>query len=99
MGSVKIYGDKVNDAKTAARTLEQSLKTTYDRCEELSSYVHSAKWSGKSRDAFLTYIDIIQQYHKDLVTVAAKQTKALNNLDGYIDDFNKDSSVKEVRNL
>ncbi|MGE6260577.1 WXG100 family type VII secretion target [Heyndrickxia sporothermodurans] len=99
MGSVKIYGDKVNEAKAAAKALEQSVKTSHEKCEQLISYLHSAKWSGKSRDAFLSYIEIIQKYHKDLSSAVAKQTKALNNLDGYYNDFLQDSSVKEVRNL
>lgn len=99
MGSVRIHDDKVNEAKAAAKALEQSVKTTYEKCEQLISYLHSAKWSGKSRDAFLSYIEIIQKYHKDLSAAVAKQTKALNNLDGYYNDFLQDPSVKEVRNL
>lgn len=99
MGDVKIDGGKVNEAKAAAKALEQSINRTYDQCEQLISYVNSAKWSGKSRDAFLTYLEIIQKYHRDMKTAVAKQTKALNNLDGYFDDFLQDSSVREVRNL
>lgn len=99
MGSVKIDGSKVNEAKVAAKTIETSVGKTYDSCEKLISYIHSAKWSGSSRDSFLTYIEIIQKYHKDLKSAVAKQTKALNNLEGYVDDFQRDSAVKEVRNL
>jgi len=99
MGDVKIDGGKVNEAKAAAKALEQSINRTYDQCEQLISYVNSAKWSGKSRDAFLTYLEIIQKYHRDMKTAVPKQTKALNNLDGYFDDFLQDSSVREVRNL
>lgn len=99
MGEVKIDGGKVNEAKAAAKALEQSINLTYDQCEQLISYVNSAKWSGKSRDAFLTYLEIIQKYHRDMKSAVAKQTKALNNLDGYFDDFLQDGSVREVRNL
>ena len=99
MGSVKIDGNKVNEAKIAAKAIELSVGKTYASCGKLISYVHAAKWSGKSRDNFLTYIEIIQLYHKDLQSAVEKQTKALNNLDQYVGDFNRDSSVKEVRNL
>lgn len=99
MGSVKIEGNKVNEAKIAARAIEVSVGRTYESCGKLISYVNSAKWSGKSRDNFLTYIEIIQLYHKDLQSAVEKQTKALENLDQYVGDFNRDSSVKEVRNL
>lgn len=99
MGSVRIYGDKLKEAKAAAKALEQSVTTAYESCDQLISYLNSAKWSGKSRDTFLTYIEIIQQYHQDMKSALEKQTKALNNLEGYFDDFLKDGSVREVRNL
>ena len=99
MGSVRIDGDKVNEAKVAAKALEQSIEQTYESCEQLISYLHSAKWSGKSRDSFLSYLEIIQKYHHDLKSAVAKQTTALNNLDGYFDDFLQDGSVREVKNL
>jgi hypothetical protein len=99
MGSVRIHGDKLNEAKAAAKALEQSIDKTYDKCDQLISYVNSAKWSGKSRDSFLSYLEIIQKYHHDMKSAVAKQTKALNNLDGYLDDFLQDGSVREVKNL
>jgi len=99
VGSVRIDVDKVNEAKAAAKALEQSIEQTYESCEQLISYLHSAKWSGKSRDSFLSYLEIIQKYHYDMKSAVAKQTKALNNLDGYIDDFLQDGSVREVKNL
>lgn len=99
MGKVKIDIEKAHEAKAAAKALEESIDTTYDTCEKLISYIHSAKWSGKSRDTFLTYLEIIQKYHGDLKTAVAKQTTALNHLDGYIDDFLQDGAVKEVKNL
>ncbi|MEH7272502.1 WXG100 family type VII secretion target [Neobacillus vireti] len=99
MGNVKIETGKVQEAKAAAQALEKSITSTYDQCQQLISTVQSAKWSGKSRDAFLTYLEIIQKYHQDMKSAVAKQTKALNNLEGYLDDFLQDRSVKEVRNL
>lgn len=99
MGNVKIDGEKVNEALIAAKSIEESVKNTAKSCEKLISYVHSAKWSGNSRNSFLSYLEIIQAYHKDIATAVTKQTKALNNLEGYINDFQRDSSVKEVRSL
>ena len=99
MGEVKIYGDKVNEAKAAAEALEQSIKTSRNTCERLISYVSAAEWSGKARDSFLSYLEIIEQYHKGIEEAVVLQTKALNNIEGYMDDFLQDNSVKEVRNL
>lgn len=99
VGNVIIYGDKVNEAKAAAKGLEQSVQVSYESCEQLIAYIHSAKWSGKARDSFLSYLEIIQKYHKDMQDALAKQTKALNNLEGYMNDFLQDNAVNEVRNL
>jgi len=99
VGSVRIDEEKVNEAKASAKVLEQSIEQTYESCEQLISYLHSAKWSGKSRDSFLSYLEIIQKYHHDMKSAVEKQTKALNNLDGYVDNFLQDGSVREVKNL
>lgn len=99
MEKVRIYGDKANEAKLAAKALEQSVDRTHETCQQLISFVHSAQWSGKARDQFLSYMEIIEQYHKNMKSALKKQTKALNNLDGYMSDFLHDSSVKEVKNL
>jgi hypothetical protein len=99
MGKVIIHEDKLNEAKTAAKALEQSIDQTYETCKQLLSYVNKAEWNGKARDSFLTYLEIIEKYHQEMKGAVKKQTKALNNLDGYLDDFLKDSSVKEVKNL
>ncbi|NRD77650.1 WXG100 family type VII secretion target [Bacillus sp. BRMEA1] len=99
MGSVRIYGNKVNEAKAAAKALEQSIEKTYEQCVHLRDYVNSAKWSGKARDSFLTYLEIIEKYHEGMKSAVHKQTKALNNLERDFDDFLQDGSVKEVRNL
>ena len=99
MGKVRIYEERVNEAKAAAKNLEQSIKTSHDTCEQLISYVSAAEWSGKARDSFLSYLEIIQKYHKDIELAVELQTKALNNIEGHKNDFLQDSSVKEVRNL
>lgn len=99
MSEVKINNYRLGEAKAAAKSLESSIKNSYKQCEELISYTHSATWSGKARDSFLTYLEIIYQYHKDLKEAASLQTKALNNLEGYFNDFNNDGSVRKVRNL
>jgi len=99
MGNVRIYNDKLHEAQAAAKALEESLEKAYDTCEQLISYVNSAKWSGKARDTFLSYLEIIRPYHKDINKAVSKQTKALNHLDRNIGDFSQDSSVREVRNL
>lgn len=99
MEDVMIHEDAVEEAKAAAKAFEASLNKTNVRCETLISYVASASWSSKTRDSFFSYLEIIKQYHEDIAQITAKQTKALNNLDTYTNDFLKDPLVKQVRNL
>ena len=78
MGKVRIYEERVNEAKAAAKILEQSIKTSRDTCEQLISYVLAAEWSGKARDSFLSYLEIIQKYHKDIeAAVNCKQRPSI----------------------
>ncbi|WP_099223946.1 WXG100 family type VII secretion target [Listeria costaricensis] len=99
MSKVKIDAGKVADAKTSAKQVEDSLEATHTKCKKLVKYVKDAKWKGKSRDAFLTYIELIEQYHEDVQKAYKKQRKALKNLDGYITDFKDGKEAEEVRRL
>lgn len=99
MGNVRIHKSNVAEAKKAAKDLEKSIDTTYNTCETLTSYALSASWEGKTRDSFITYMEILKQYHHEMLTTIQKQTKALNNLETYTNDFRQDNSVKAVRNL
>lgn len=99
MGNVKINASKVADAKKSAKVIEESLGTTHEKCKAVISYVEGASWSGKSRDAFLTFMELIEQYHADVKTNYKKQKKALKALDDYVKDFEETSYAKEVRKL
>lgn len=99
MANVKINDTQLQEARRAAGQIENSLQSTLNQCNTLISYVHGAKWEGKSRNTFLSYLEIIQQYHQDLYEAVKLQTTALNNVERYKNDFLNDSSVKEVRNL
>lgn len=99
MGEVKIHNAETVQAKSAAKALERSIEAAYRDCGTLIARVESAKWSGKSRDTFLSYMELIEQYHKELVSIVKLQTKALDNLEGYKKDFLQDSAVSEVKNL
>ncbi|MBC1614474.1 hypothetical protein HB937_14215 [Listeria welshimeri] len=87
MGNLKIDAEKVAEAKKSAAIVEESLKTTHD------------SWSGKSRDAFLTFMELIEQYHADVKKNYKKQKKALKALEEYVEEFENTSYSKDVRNL
>ncbi|EIT83777.1 hypothetical protein A374_18846 [Fictibacillus macauensis ZFHKF-1] len=99
MDTVNIFGEQVKIAADASKELETSLHFTLEKCNEIVSYIHSAKWEGHARDAFLTYLELLMQFHKDLAKATKLQTKAVNNLQHYIANFLEDASVREVKNL
>ncbi|MBC1487313.1 WXG100 family type VII secretion target [Listeria seeligeri] len=99
MGNLKIDANKVAEAKASAKIVGESLDATHKKCKAVISYVEGASWSGKSRDAFLTFMEIIEQYHADVKKNYKKQKKALNALDDYVKDFEDTSYAKDVKNL
>ncbi|MBC2175198.1 WXG100 family type VII secretion target [Listeria booriae] len=96
---VTIYGDKVGEARTIAKEIDIALKNSYDDATSLKSYVNGVTWKGKSKKAFVAYLDIIVQYHKDVKSAMKEQTKALENLEKYIEAYDSESKVREVKNL
>ncbi|MBC1521689.1 WXG100 family type VII secretion target [Listeria aquatica] len=99
MGNVKIKASKVAEAKAQAKIVEDSLRETQKKCSDLTSYVASAKWDGKTRDSFLTYIELIEKYHKEVKSRYKKQRKALQKLSEFEADFEESSQVREVKRL
>ncbi|GAF65117.1 hypothetical protein BTS2_2015 [Bacillus sp. TS-2] len=96
---VIIHDHRVQEAKAAATKLKSSIDTTYNQSKTLLYYVQSSSWKGSARDSFVTYLEIIIQYHQDLKETAALQTKALNNIEKHKNDFQNDATVREVKNL
>lgn len=96
---VTIYGDKVIEAKTIAKEIDNSLKTTYTQAKDLQNYVNGVSWKGKSKKAFVAYLDIIVQYHNDVKSAMKEQSKALENLEKYIKAYDSEAKVREVKNL
>ncbi|MBC1458186.1 WXG100 family type VII secretion target [Listeria newyorkensis] len=96
---VTIHGDNVGEAKKIANDIDKALKTSYDEATKLKEYVNGVSWKGKSKKVFVAYLDIIVQYHKDVKSAMKEQTKALENLEKYIEAYDSESKVREVKNL
>ncbi|MBC6310990.1 WXG100 family type VII secretion target [Listeria sp. FSL L7-1582] len=96
---VEIYGDEAKEARKLAKEIDTALKNSYTDATSLQSFVHGVTWKGKSKDAFVAYLDIIVQYHKDVKSAMKEQTKALENLETYIEAYDSESKVREVKNL
>ncbi|EIT87251.1 hypothetical protein A374_01169 [Fictibacillus macauensis ZFHKF-1] len=99
MENLKIDNSKLIEAWAAAGALEKSLTASYEECDQLLSYLNDATWSGKSRDAFVSFIEIIKKYHKSLKDASHLNTVALEQLKESIDNYSQYKEVVEVKNL
>lgn len=99
MANLKINAAKVEEARSSAKKIEQSLAETHARCEKLISYASSCSWKGKTKQAFLSYLEIIEKYHADVKKKYKKQSKALKNLEKNIADFEDENICREVKNI
>lgn len=88
-------GTAIQLSKDITKELEQSLKTA----NELKRYLASAKWSGKTKDAFEAYLALIKQYHDDLSAIMVDHEKALDNLKKTVDEYNNSSEVASIKGL
>ncbi|GAE29510.1 hypothetical protein [Halalkalibacter hemicellulosilyticus] len=94
-----IHDRRLQTAQAEARKLERSIDRAYSKCETLHSFVQSANWKGSARDSFLSYLDIIKQYHAELKEAAPLQTQALENIDSYKNNFRHHALVRKVKRL
>jgi uncharacterized protein YukE len=99
MGKVEINDSDLQQAIHYSKAIQEALHTSYTKSNDLKSYVKSAKWSGSTRRAFEAYLDLITQYHKDMNSIMKKHTKALENLNTYMKNFEDSADVRKVRKL
>ncbi|PEA53787.1 hypothetical protein CON64_16260 [Bacillus pseudomycoides] len=99
MGKVEIIDSDLQQAIQYSKAIQDALRTSYDKSNDLKSYVKSAKWSGSTRGSFEAYLDLITQYHKDMNNIMEKHTKALENLNKYMQNFEETADVRKVRSL
>ncbi|MEC1262250.1 WXG100 family type VII secretion target [Bacillus swezeyi] len=97
--AVKLSHNGTIKALSHAKAIEKHVSDSLNKAKELKSYVESGKWSGKTRDAFLSYLELIIDLNADMKDALEDHTSALNVLEKSIDDFSKLSEVKEIQNL
>ncbi|MDM5191268.1 DUF5081 family protein [Bacillus hominis] len=80
MGKVEIIDSDLQQAVQYSKAIQEALRTSYDKSNDLKSYVKSAKWSGSTRGSFEAYLDLITQYHKDMNKIVPHQQYQLHIL-------------------
>ncbi|MCY8036383.1 WXG100 family type VII secretion target [Bacillus sonorensis] len=97
--SVEISHNGTIKALSHAKTIEKHVGDSLRQAKDLKSYIESGEWNGKTRDAFLSYLELIIQLNEDMKDALNDHTSALNALEKSIGDFSKLSEVKEIQNL
>ncbi|MGE6599706.1 hypothetical protein COI73_31395 [Bacillus cereus] len=54
MGKVEIIDSDLQQAVQYSKAIQEALRTSYDKSNDLKSYVKSAKWSGSNFNRFIS---------------------------------------------
>lgn len=96
---VEIIGSNTASAISYAQNIENGMKDSLNQAKDLKAYVTGAKWNGKTRDAFLSYLDLIIQYNSEMVEAFEGHTKALKELDKSIQTYGDIQKVRAIKQL
>lgn len=99
MSDLKIHYSELEKAIQLSQEINKELEQSLQTSNELRNYLTSAKWKGKTKDAFEAYLSLIKQYHHDLVDIMEDHEKALKNLKKTIDEYNSSSEVSSIKGL
>ncbi|MEC3606120.1 WXG100 family type VII secretion target [Bacillus glycinifermentans] len=97
--TVDISLNETSKALSHAKAIEKHVSDSLSQAKELKAFIESGKWSGKTRDAFLSYLELIIDLNADMKDALKENTSALDALEKSISDFSKLSEVKEIQNL
>lgn len=93
MGNFKMSGESMNNLLSDLRLVRQNINEAYDLLEKLMTALDSdGIWSGEQRDAFVAYMKLLQQYHRDFTdkgesNSVAEAVEALESHERRIDSF------------
>lgn len=100
VNKIEVYGNNaLSNAISKSKDAHERLEDSYNECVSLHGFVRGSEWGGESKLAFLTYLEIVMQYHGALSSAFDAQTSALESLDNHYDDYYSNNKVKGVRNI
>lgn len=84
---IGISGSEALNAISYAEQIEKGVKDSLQQAKELQAYVISSHWNGKTRDAFLSYLELLIQFN--LIQKWQKHLKGIRkHLKSLINIFN-----------
>lgn len=95
---IKIRVSEVPDLVENSKNVKTHLENSYKASESLHAYIKGSNWGGESKLAFLTYLEIVKQYHRDLSMAFEHQTSAMDNVGTNYEEYYS-NSVRVVRDL
>ncbi|WP_253907703.1 WXG100 family type VII secretion target [Bacillus sp. WMMC1349] len=96
---VIIIDTKLSDAIRFAKILEKGVTDSLKQAKDLKTKIDGGKWSGKTRDAFLCYLELILQLHEDVEQAMKDHTSALNHLHQSMIDILSNSEITALNRL
>lgn len=99
MADLKIKYKDLETAIQLSKDINKELTSSYQTVTQLKNYLQSTKWSGQTKVAFESYLDIVHKYHKDLRTIMEEHEKAVTSLKKSIDSYNSSSEVASIKGL
>lgn len=106
MEDFRISGEAMNQLDENFKQVKEKIQSSADKVSQLLSQIESEKeWTGESADAFLAYMDLMNQYHHALMDVDGFQPledaeAALKELGDNIDSFYADfAEYKEMEKI
>lgn len=107
MTDFKMSGENMNQLITDLKTVQQDLNDSYAALTSLKERINSeGAWSGKAKDAFSAYMELVDLYHKsftdndDNENPIAMAIKALleaeDNVNNFYIDFPEYGKLEEI---
>lgn len=96
---VEISGYERTNAIHYAKQIEDGVKDSLERAQNLKAKVISSHWHGKTYNAFLSYLELLIQFNQDMANALEDHTKAIATLDENIESFTNTNEVRVIKNL
>ncbi|WP_150284635.1 hypothetical protein [Rummeliibacillus sp. TYF-LIM-RU47] len=96
---VEINGSQLNEAIAQAKVIKRALYDAKASAEGFSSTISGSEWSGRAKDEFSAFLDIIIQYHDDICGAAQKNLESLEKLKKHMDELMQEDIVVEVEGI
>lgn len=100
MANIEIESGELSQVIDYAKEAEEKVKTALDKVKklEVGSSSQDQTWTGESKNSYLMYLGILQEYHSDLADCVKIYSKAVTSLKKDISSYDS-SEMGEIRGI